>query len=78
MHLPSRARQAVIAAGGGHDQAARALAGALAEVAACADVPAGAGFTDKLNRAAYTAGGLVAAGHLAHEAAEHALLEAAE
>ncbi|MFD5610570.1 bifunctional DNA primase/polymerase [Kitasatospora sp. NPDC127060] len=48
----------------------------LQEVTDCARVPQGAGFTEKLNRAAYTAGGLVAAGHLAHgEAAE--LLRAA-
>ncbi|WP_188275810.1 bifunctional DNA primase/polymerase [Streptomyces sp. CBMA152] len=75
---PSRARQAVIAAGGGRDQATRVLASALAEVADCASVPEGAGFTDKLNRAAYTVGGLVAAGYLTEEAAERGLMEAAE
>ncbi|GGP89425.1 bifunctional DNA primase/polymerase [Streptomyces melanogenes] len=74
---PSRARRAVLAAGGGRDQATRVLATALAEVADCASVPEGAGFTDKLNRAAYTLGGLVAAGYLAEESAEHALLDAA-
>lgn len=74
--VPPRARQAVLAAGGGSG-ASRVLAGLLAEVAACAAVPEGAGFTEKLNRAAYTAGGLVAAGLLAPEAAERALREAA-
>lgn len=76
--VPSRARQAVIAAGGGRDQATRTLASALAAVAACATVSQGAGFSDKLNRAAYTAGGLVAAGHVSQEAAERALRETAE
>lgn len=75
---PSPARRAVIAAGGGRDRAARVLASALAEVADCASVPQGAGFTDKLNRAAYTVGGLVAAGYLGEADAERVLLEAAE
>ncbi|MFF8592466.1 bifunctional DNA primase/polymerase [Streptomyces sp. NPDC015220] len=38
----------------------------IAQVARCADAPEGTAFTEKLNRAAYTAGGLVAAGHLDH------------
>ncbi|WP_245883588.1 bifunctional DNA primase/polymerase [Streptomyces hyaluromycini] len=74
--VPPRARQAVLAAGGGHGAVGRLLSGLLAEVAACAAVPEGAGFTDKLNRAAYTAGGLVAAGLLAE--AEQVLGEVAE
>ncbi|MFC4061854.1 bifunctional DNA primase/polymerase [Planomonospora corallina] len=74
---PPRARQAVIRAGGGRDAAARALDGVLAEVAACAAVPEGAGFSGKLNTAAYTAGGLVAAGHLARAEAERLLTETA-
>ncbi|MFE3687609.1 bifunctional DNA primase/polymerase [Streptomyces sp. NPDC059095] len=45
-------------------RALRTLEPLLAEVAACAAVPEGAAFTEKLNRAAYTAGGLAAAGHL--------------
>jgi hypothetical protein len=45
--------------------AERLLEPLLAEVTACAAVPQGASFTEKLNRAAFTAGGLVAAGHLA-------------
>ncbi|MET7551870.1 bifunctional DNA primase/polymerase [Streptomyces sp. NPDC005500] len=76
--VPARARQAVIAAGGGHDHATRTLASLLAEIASCAAVPEGAGFSEKLNRAAYTAGGLVAAGHLTQGAAERALKETAE
>ncbi|WP_077801693.1 bifunctional DNA primase/polymerase [Streptomyces sp. JHA26] len=76
--VPPRARQAVLAAGGGLGAAGRVLAGLLAEVAACGAVPEGAAFTEKLNRAAYTAGGLVAAGLLAEQEAERALREAAE
>lgn len=53
--VPPRARQAVLAASGGRSAGSRALAPLLAEVAACAAVPEGAGFTEKLNRAAYTA-----------------------
>ncbi|TGB02077.1 bifunctional DNA primase/polymerase [Streptomyces sp. MZ04] len=56
----------------------RVLEPLLADVAACAGTPEGAAFTEKLNKAAYTAGGLAAAGHL-DAAAAHALLsEAAE
>jgi hypothetical protein len=76
--VPPRARQAVIAAGGGQGAASRTLAALLAEVTGCAAVPEGAGFSEKLNRAAYTVGGLVAAGHLTADEAERALREAAE
>ncbi|MGA4867154.1 bifunctional DNA primase/polymerase [Streptomyces lavendulocolor] len=75
--VPARARQAVVAAGGGRDRATKALATVLAEVAACAAIPTGAGFSEKLNRAAYTIGGLTAAGHLTEQDAEQALLETA-
>lgn len=37
----------------------------------------GTGFSEKLNRAAYTVGGLVAAGHLTTQDAENALMETA-
>ncbi|MFI2764329.1 bifunctional DNA primase/polymerase [Streptomyces echinatus] len=47
------------------------------EVEHCASAPEGTGFTEKLNRAAYTAGGLAAAGHLEHAAVREQLLEAA-
>ncbi|UUY52462.1 bifunctional DNA primase/polymerase (plasmid) [Streptomyces yangpuensis] len=76
--VPPRARQAVIAAGGGRGVGERVLAGVLADVAACAAVPEGAAFTEKLNRAAYTAGGLVAAGHVTEAEATRALHDAAE
>ncbi|MGW1752327.1 bifunctional DNA primase/polymerase [Streptomyces sp. NPDC002092] len=75
--VPPRARQAVLAAGGGCAAVERVLAPLLAEVTACAAVPEGAGFTEKLNRAAYTAGGLVAAGLLDDDEAERVLQEAA-
>ncbi|MFI8909141.1 bifunctional DNA primase/polymerase [Streptomyces albidoflavus] len=76
--VPSRAREAVLAAAGGRGARARVLTPLLAEVAACAAVPEGAGFSEKLNRAAYTAGGLVAAGRLGESEAETLLAEAAE
>ncbi|WP_331727282.1 bifunctional DNA primase/polymerase (plasmid) [Streptomyces sp. NBC_00161] len=76
--VPPRARQAVIAAGGERGASERVLAGVLAEVAACAAVPEGAAFSEKLNRAAYTAGGLVAAGYVTGAEAARALQETAE
>ncbi|MFJ9343307.1 bifunctional DNA primase/polymerase [Streptomyces sp. NPDC101733] len=76
--VPPRARQAVLAAGGGRGSSERALAGVLAEVTGCAVVPEGAAFSEKLNRAAYTAGGLVAAGHLSEAEALRTLQGAAE
>lgn len=75
---PSRARQVVAAAGGGRDAATRVLETVLAEVAACATATDGTGFSDKLNRAAFTSGGLVAAGHFPQTGAEEALLAVAE
>ncbi|GGU61502.1 bifunctional DNA primase/polymerase [Streptomyces lavendofoliae] len=75
--VPPRARQAVIAAGGGRDHATKALTTVLADITACATAPENAGFTEKLNRAAYTAGGLVAAGQLTQQDAERILTEAA-
>nr|WP_237694645.1 bifunctional DNA primase/polymerase [Streptomyces sp. SID2563] len=76
--VPPRARQAVLAAGGRSDAPGeRLLTGLLADVAACASVPEGAAFSEKLNRAAYTAGGLVAAGHLSEDEAVRQLRDAA-
>jgi hypothetical protein len=49
----------------------------LAQVEACAAASEGMAFTEKLNRAAYTAGGLVAAGHLNHNQAHDLLITAA-
>ncbi|OEJ36282.1 DNA primase [Streptomyces agglomeratus] len=76
--VPPRARQAVIAAGGGRRAADRFLAGALADVDACAALPEGAAFSEKLNRAAYTAGGLVAGGYLTEAQVVRALQDASE
>ncbi|NSC25741.1 bifunctional DNA primase/polymerase [Streptomyces albus subsp. chlorinus] len=76
--VPSRAREAVARAGGGRAAAAKALETVLAEVAGCAAAAANMGFSEKLNRAAYTAGGLIAAGHLDQRAAEQALQAAAD
>ena len=75
--VPQRARQAVIKAGGGRDAATRMLHSVLAEVGDCAAAPTGTGFSDKLNRASYTLGGLAAAGHLTLDDAERQLLAAA-
>jgi hypothetical protein len=49
----------------------------LDAVSACAAIPQGASFTEKLNRAAYTAGGLIQGGHLTELEARALLLEAA-
>ncbi|MDI3423712.1 bifunctional DNA primase/polymerase [Streptomyces luteolus] len=76
--VPPRARQAVLAAGGRTGKATRTLLTVLTEVTECAKTPEGAAFSEKLNRAAYTLGGLVAAGHLDQAEAEHVLLQAAE
>jgi hypothetical protein len=66
--VPPRAQQAVLAAGSGHQDAGHTLATILAPVEACGQVAEGAGFSDALNRAAYTLGGLIAAGRLSEEA----------
>ncbi|WP_406841806.1 bifunctional DNA primase/polymerase (plasmid) [Streptomyces sp. AHU1] len=76
--LPQRARQAVIAAGGGRSRAAQILEAALREVIACVAAPEGAGFSDKLNRAAFTAGGLVASGYATIADVERILKSAAD
>ncbi|MEW2268053.1 bifunctional DNA primase/polymerase [Streptomyces sp. NPDC047853] len=75
--VPPRAQQAVLAAGGGRDRTQRMLAAILAPVEACGHVSEGAGFSDTLNRAAYTLGGLVAAGRLTEEEAQQALTQTA-
>ncbi|MFF4249014.1 bifunctional DNA primase/polymerase [Streptomyces sp. NPDC001822] len=68
---PSRAAPA-------REQVHRLLDPLLAEVEACAAANEGMAFTEKLNRAAYTAGGLVAAGHIPHDQAQDLLTAAAE
>ncbi|MFE7428438.1 bifunctional DNA primase/polymerase [Streptomyces sp. NPDC057545] len=55
----------------------RILAPLVDEVARCEATREGAGFTEKLNRAAFTAGGLVAAGHLQEDAVRELLTAAA-
>ncbi len=55
----------------------RILEPLLELVAACETLPEGAGFTEKLNRAAFTAGGLIQGGHLAETDAKTLLLETA-
>ncbi|MEV0529962.1 bifunctional DNA primase/polymerase [Streptomyces sp. NPDC050439] len=75
--VPPRARAAVLAAGGGQDAVQHTVTAALADIAACGQVAEGAGFSDRLNRAAYTFGGLVAAGLLPAGTAERALLDTA-
>ncbi|WP_373995508.1 bifunctional DNA primase/polymerase [Streptomyces spongiicola] len=75
--VPPRAQQAVLAAGGGRGAVTHVLGAVLAPVQECGQVAEGAGFTDALNRAAYTLGGLVAAGRLVQEDAERALVETA-
>lgn len=67
---PPRRRRATKAA-------ERLLEPLLADVTACAAAQEGTSFTEKLNRAGYTAGGLVQAGHLTEPEARTALLEAA-
>ncbi|MEV5807213.1 bifunctional DNA primase/polymerase [Streptomyces parvulus] len=57
---------------------ARVLDPLLAAVGECAVVPEGASFTEKLNRAAYTAGGLVGAGRWSRTAARRMLLDVAQ
>nr|BFD88573.1 hypothetical protein StreXyl84_79740 [Streptomyces sp. Xyl84] len=75
--VPARARQAVLAAGGGRDHTQRLIETILAPVEACGQALQGAGFSDTLNRAAYTLGGLVAADRITQDEAEHLLTQAA-
>ncbi|MGW1895402.1 bifunctional DNA primase/polymerase [Streptomyces sp. NPDC002004] len=75
--VPPRAQLAVLAARGGSDRIQHLLDGVLAPVQACGQVAEGAGFSDTLNRAAYTLGGLVAASRLSQEEAVRLLRETA-
>ncbi|MET9963058.1 bifunctional DNA primase/polymerase [Streptomyces sp. NPDC006326] len=56
----------------------RVLDSLLDEVRDCAASPSGTAFSEKLNRAAFTAGGLAAAGHLGEAECRRLLLEAAD
>ncbi|MBX9427537.1 bifunctional DNA primase/polymerase (plasmid) [Streptomyces lateritius] len=55
----------------------RVLASLLEEIRACVASPSGMAFTEKLNRAAFTAGGLAQAGHLDEAECRDVLLRAA-
>ncbi|GHE15651.1 hypothetical protein GCM10010339_90990 [Streptomyces alanosinicus] len=57
--------------------ARRVLEPLMEEVVRCGNAPEGTGFTEKLNRAAYTAGGLAAAGHVESTQVREELLAAA-
>ncbi len=57
--------------------AAGTLRPLLDQVEACASTPEGASFSEKLNRAAWTAGGLVSAGHIGEQVARDLLFQAA-
>lgn len=59
-------------------RAHRLLEPLLDQVKDCATAPEGTAFTEKLNRAAYTAGGLIASGHLTESQARELLTEAAD
>ncbi|MEV0125760.1 bifunctional DNA primase/polymerase [Streptomyces sp. NPDC050703] len=73
--IPPRARQAVAAADAGSGSGL--LATILAPVRACGRSAEGAGFSATLNRAAYTLGGLQAAGRLPRQDAEQLLRDTA-
>ncbi|WFB89069.1 MULTISPECIES: bifunctional DNA primase/polymerase [Streptomyces] len=75
--VPPRARQAVRKAGGGRDTPRGVLEAVLAPVEACGAASQGTGFSDVLNRAAYTVGGLAAAGRLQQAVAVEALTQVA-
>ncbi|MFD9442442.1 bifunctional DNA primase/polymerase [Streptomyces sp. NPDC060006] len=76
--VPRRAHAAVLAAGGSRAAAAKTLSTVLNAVLDCGAVTEGAGFSDKLHQAAFTAGGLVGAGRMNLTDAESLLLTAAE
>lgn len=73
-----KVRPAAFSTGGMDSRAQQILTSALAQVEACGAVSEGAGFSGVLNRAAYTIAGLVAAGRVLEEEAEHALFQTAE
>ncbi|WP_331742610.1 bifunctional DNA primase/polymerase [Streptomyces sp. NBC_01006] len=64
--------------GGRQEAGRRLLRGLLEEVGSCGASPSGTAFSEKLNRAAFTAGGLVAGGHLDAAEGRLLLLEAAD
>lgn len=72
---PARSGGAVRGVRGGGPR--RVLEPLVQEVVGCGSAPEGTGFTEKLNRAAYTAGGLAAAGHIETTQVREELLAAA-
>lgn len=70
---PHRAHQAVQAAGGTRDTMEHVLKAILSPVEDCGLVAEGAAFSHVLNRAAYTIGGLIAAGRCPQDEAVQAL-----
>lgn len=74
----ARARTTTTASGAGADDAHRILGPLLAEVRDCAHAPSGTAFSEKLNRAAFTAGGLAAGGHITLPECARLLAEAAD
>lgn len=75
--VPCRARAAVLAAEERREAAARTLSTVLSAVLDCGAVTKDAGFGDRLDRAAFVAGGLVGTGRLRLSDAESVLLAAA-
>lgn len=76
--VPNRALMATTSPATTSAWAARVTATCLEDVADCASLSEGSGWHSKVNRAAYTLGGLVAAGFIASQTdAKAALLEAA-
>ncbi|MEV5279695.1 bifunctional DNA primase/polymerase [Streptomyces sp. NPDC006692] len=76
--VPNRARMATTSPRTTSAWAAKVTSTALSDVADCASLREGSGWHAKVNRAAYTLGGLVAAGFItSSNDAESALLEAA-
>ncbi|MEY9997988.1 hypothetical protein ABIE67_010107 [Streptomyces sp. V4I8] len=76
--VPPRAYQAISAATGKDGRLQKTLGSLLADVAACGQVAEGAGFSSRLNRAAYTIGGIVASGLMSWNIAERVLHDVAE
>lgn len=72
-----RGHAAIVAAGGGRRAANSTPATVLAAVTECAGVAEGTGLSEKLNRAAYAADDVAAAGHLTIDEAQSVLLAAA-
>ncbi|GAA2638502.1 hypothetical protein GCM10009863_64200 [Streptomyces axinellae] len=73
-----RPREGAARTEGNRDAVAKAMETVLTDVTGCAVAAENMGFSEKLNRAAYTIGGMVAAGHLDQHTAEQTLQAAAD